>query len=57
MTFRDWEESNQHECILVHPLDMILNVTNREIYRVEIVLTGGNRDCGFVRPQDNWDEY
>lgn len=49
-TFRNWEEPYQNQCILVCTLNMVLDVADREVYGVEVVLTGSNRGGSLVTP-------
>lgn len=56
-TFGDWEETEQHQRVLVCTSDMILDIPDREIYWVEVVLAGCDRNGCFVGSQDDRNEH
>ena len=57
LTFWDWQEPNQDECILMSSLQVIMYVSNREVHQVVLMLAGPNRSNRFITAKYDRDKH
>ena len=56
-TFRNRKETNEDERVLMCSSNAIVDIPDREINRVILVLTGRNRDSRLVGAKNDRDEH
>jgi len=56
LTFGNCEEAQKNKGMSVSMTDIIVDVANRYVKRIEFVIAGGNGYSCFVTAQDDWDE-
>ena len=57
LTFRDRKESNRHDTVTVRPTDIIVDVADRHVHRMVLLIPCTNGDGRLVCTEDDGGEH